>query len=326
MAMFDRVGLIVLPEFKDDEDREKFTLDSVNVVECRANGIYSSSLREICAGAQNVSIRPLMLVAPHRMPSTAGAGARAEIVGPHDRRRRRRGQEDDMIFRSMNRHLSETRRLDILGKWYQFIGPLINKRVQASQQQLRPILNTVAAELRQHDMSSNDVERLRALVMRLGYDRAEGFSTEELVILMQEIGKDESLHNTFSHQEVLDLVQSMQSGNGKCTARQFYRAWKKSMARTAQSRRPTRELFSGYFVSFALQHVGLLPDSGDNFFAPMEFSYSTQHKLFVPAAKRGTVQEGIVSGHLQCAYLGHEYVLLRNRQLAESVEAAMETK
>ena len=98
---WDRVGLIELPEFRKPSDRKLLKLTNVNVTEAVADGVCSRSLKEVCDGALEVSIRPLRLT----------------LATPNS------------TFQP-NERLREHARVSLLREWYSFIGPVVNRSYQ----------------------------------------------------------------------------------------------------------------------------------------------------------------------------------------------------
>jgi hypothetical protein len=249
---WDRVGLLAVPEWKDEADKQAFTTKSIMVTEATAECVRTSSLEEVCNGALAVAVRPLRIVGHSGDP----------------RARRRRsvalGAEEAIRIRA-----------ELQAKWYRLMSQVINRQYGTSPAALKPMLDAVAADLAGYAMSDEE-EQAVSEIYDLHDSDGKGLTVEGIVDVCAALSKHEWLLNPFSHNDVVDLVSSTDDAahRGRCSKADFLRVYRSSMRRTEESRRRPREIVSGAFVSLALQAMGLLQEDSHNFFLPVEFSSS----------------------------------------------------
>lgn len=117
-------------------------------------------------------------------------------------------------------------------------------------------------------------------------EHGHGLTYDELVLYFGLIADAGHIKNTLAESEVFHLVTQYDTHrDGEITKAELTRCWRSSATRAVLANKRTAELLSGYFVSQALQQVGLLPRGTDaeKYFLPAQFSYVSQHD------KTGTV-------------------------------------
>jgi hypothetical protein len=140
---WDRVGIIGIPEWKDDTDRCRYKLKDITVTEATHDGIKTSTLEDICENALDVSIRRMRFVGDHIQRDIA----RKKITG---RDFLAPGEE-------------EQARLAKMAKWYPFVGKIINRPYIASKTFLEPMFKHVLKHLVVVHKGPDDQKALSAL-------------------------------------------------------------------------------------------------------------------------------------------------------------------
>lgn len=304
---WDRVGLLSVPEWTSAEEKEAFSPDALMVTEATAEGVRTSSLKEVCEGAADVSIRPLRVQVPPEDVRAAveDLEARAAVRGDGARRRvssralRRRAEEE-----------AERRaRINLLSRWYPFSGPLANRPWAdvLDAPGLKPMLTFAAMALDSYHADGEDETLVGALIDRAD-PRGEGLDLEALLRVLHDMAAEPELVSPLSHGDIVELTHQMESHtgalHGHVTRAEFMRSWRRAMRRTVDARRQPRQIVSGSFVSLALQRIGLLPEGDSHFFEPIEFS---QYR----AGGRGRARPGAAEGALLGgASLGDEVVVV----------------
>lgn len=278
LHQWDRVGLIQLPSFIDAHE---YSAENIEVTEATLNGVQTRTLRQVLESSMEVVIRPMYL----------GSQIARRQKEAAERRRRRRRRKEGQQSPSEDEHISvdtdtvdesddASERVEYLQKYYQFIGPLMNRPYGTLMDKLEPTFRWVMAALKKFDTQPAQVTQMDALLERhvAEFTGTNGRVTraipfKALLPIFREMA-NESILNTFSDAEIFELVNSFMSlgdssssahdrvslsNNGYISKYDFLQHWKGSLERTMPLRRMPREVLSDAFVSQALQHMGILP-------------------------------------------------------------------
>lgn len=302
-SKWDRVGLIQLPSFIE---KHEYDPDNIEVTEATYFGIQTRTLRQVLDSAFEVSIRSLKVGSQIAAHEAEQSRLRAEAA---DRRAGRKSPHPSMpntpahavaasiqpISDDGDDSDENSERLEYLQKYYQFTGPVINRAYGQCMDKLESMFRFVSTSLKSFELSSQEILNMHTLLEKyivpfVGLDGqpSRGIPFGSLLTLFRDMSETSLsggiLQNTFSDGEIFELVSAFTMGddrvslsnNGFISEAEFFTQWKASLERTLPLRRIPREILSGAFVSQALQQIGVLPQSSDAYYLPMDFAMLEQ--------------------------------------------------
>lgn len=305
LSKWDRVGLIQLPSFIE---KHEYDADNIEVTEATYFGIQTRTLRQVIESSMEVSIRSLKLgkqIEQHeeelRRLREAAKNKKNKKIG--EKKESNVGESSMEAAASPSPDMNgdpnlgdedesddaNNERLEYLQKYYQFTGPIINRTYGQCMDKLEAMFRYVMASLRSFDLAPIELSEMDKILDKYvttftgpdGQTRQSGIPFQSLLPLFRDISSHDShTQNTFSDAEMYELVGSFTTGDdrvslsntGFMTKQEFMQQWRASLERTLPLRRIPREILSGAFVSQALQNIGILPQSSDAYYLPMEFA------------------------------------------------------
>lgn len=143
---FDRIGLILLPSSFLDVD--EYSPDNIEVIEAGPNGVQLSSLRQVMESALEIVIRPLRLPLNRKLKEKSKSADEDEEDDVDD-------DDEDLDGR-----------MQLMQKFYQFTGTVINRPYGSCMDKLQPMFRHVTKQLKQAELTQEDIRKMNDFIAK----------------------------------------------------------------------------------------------------------------------------------------------------------------
>lgn len=229
--MYDRVGVLWVPPVTDVTP---LSCATVNVLEATHKGVRKRSLMEIVETSSFVCVRHFHPHDPESLP-------------------------------------------DHEAKLTQLVEPMLNMPYttgKITKGAMKPMFDWVLEQIKDYDLTAKEIDTMSELATKTEQEwgmGGKGIRFKGLLQLLMDMSYTKELPNSFSLTEIHRLVGKYNDRhNDVLKTADVMQAWTDSFNRAVIARKSPRSIFTGAFVSYVFQHLGIFEQG--KFFRVMDFT------------------------------------------------------